>query len=94
MLDHAQELGLLAPVSDEGDYWQKRNIKAFARAVGQWNQMLATWAGQLKDASGDAIISAIAQFPSFEHLEAAGRDRPSYSEAANEYLPDSTANTA
>ena len=72
MLNHAQELGILASVSDEGDYWQQRNIEALARNVGEWNAMLVAWAGQLKDQLGDGLLSAITQFPNFEHLEAAG----------------------
>jgi hypothetical protein len=75
MLDRAQELGILASVSDEGDYWQRRDIEALARNVGEWNEMLAAWAGQLKDQLGDGLLSAIAQFPNFEHLEAAGQAR-------------------
>ena len=72
MLDHAKELGLLESVSDEGDYWEKRDLEALAREVGEWNEMLAACAGQLKDLVGDGLISAISQFPNYEHLEAAG----------------------
>ena len=75
MLDHAQELGILKGVSDEGDYWQQRDIEALAREIGLWNEMIAAWAGQLKDMAGDALVSAIAQFPNFEHLETAGRSK-------------------
>ena len=75
MLDHAKELGILQHVSDEGDYWDKRDIEALAREVGEWNEMLAAWAGQLKDQLGDGLFSAIAAFPNFEHLEAAGQGR-------------------
>ncbi len=75
MLDHAKGLGILQSVSDEGDYWEKRDLAALAREVGQWNEMIAVWAGQLKDQLGDGLFSAIAQFPNFEHLEAAGQDK-------------------
>ncbi len=71
-LDHARELGILESVSDEGDYWQQRDIEGLAHNVGEWNETLAVWAGQLKDVVGDALVSAIARFPNFEHLEAAG----------------------
>jgi hypothetical protein len=73
MLEHAQELGILAHVSDEGDYWEKRDIEALAREVGEWNEHLAGLAGQLKDLVGDQLVAAIANYPDFEHLEAAGR---------------------
>jgi hypothetical protein len=72
MLDHAKELGILQSVSDEGDYWEKRDIEALAREVGHWNEMVAAFAGQMKDIVGDELISAIAAYPDFEHLEAAG----------------------
>ena len=70
LLDHAKELGILKEVSDEGDYWEKRDIKALAQEVGDWNTMIAGWAGRFKDAFGDGVVSEIAKFPNFEHLEA------------------------
>jgi hypothetical protein len=73
MLDHAKELGILQSVSDEGDFWQQRDIETLARNVGQWNESLAALAGQLKDRLGDDVLAAIVRFPNFEHLEAAGR---------------------
>ena len=72
MLDHARELGLLQSVSDEGDYWEKRDVAALAREVGSWNVMIAQQVGRLKDLVGDGFQAAIAEFPDFEHLEAAG----------------------
>lgn len=70
LLDHAALLGILKEVSDEDDYWQKRDIKALANEVGEWNTMMAGWAGRLKDAFGDTVASEITKFPNFEHLEA------------------------
>jgi hypothetical protein len=35
MLDHAKELGILASVRDEGSFWEKRDIEALARKVGE-----------------------------------------------------------
>ncbi len=77
LLDRAKELGILENVSDEGDYWEDRNIEALARCVGEWNTDIARWAGQLKDAleeqgNGLALQAGILEFPNFEHLEAAG----------------------
>ncbi len=34
--------------------------------------MLAAFSGALKDTFGDEVESAIARFPNYEHLEAAG----------------------
>ena len=73
MLDHAQELGILEHVSDEGDYWEKRDLESLAREVGEWNELIAGLAGELKDLVGDQLVAAIARYPDFEHLEAAGR---------------------
>jgi len=73
MLDKAKELGILESVSDEGEFWEKRDVEALAREVGLWNKMIAAWAAQLKDEFGDEMVSAIAKFPDFEHLAAAGR---------------------
>lgn len=70
LLDGAAELGLLRGVNDEGHFWENRDVRALARVVGDWNQMLAGWAGRLQDAFGSAIQSAITRFPNFEHLEA------------------------
>jgi hypothetical protein len=75
MLDHAKQIGILTSVSDEGDYWEKRDIKALAQEVGEWNEMIAAQAGQLKDLLGDKVEAPITQFPDFEHLEARGNKR-------------------
>ncbi len=77
LLDRAKELGILEHVSDEGDYWEERNLEALAGHVGEWNSMIARWAGQLKDAledqgNGLSLHAGILGFPNFEHLEAAG----------------------
>ena len=73
MLDHAAELNIVNEVSDEGDYWEKRNVQALGKEVGDWNTMIAGWAGRLKDAFGKGVQSEITAFPNFEHLEAKGR---------------------
>ena len=75
MLDHAKELGILRSVSDEGDFWEKRNIEDLSREVGQWNEAIAGWLGQLKDQLGPDLLAAITKFPNFEHLEAKGRSQ-------------------
>jgi len=70
LLDAAAEIGVLKEVSDEGDYFEKRDIKALVAEVGDWNTMIAGWAGRLKDSFGDGVASEIAKYPNFEHLEA------------------------
>ena len=73
VLDQAKSLGILEDVSDEGGFWEKRDVKALAEEVGDWNAMIAGWAGQLRDMFGDEVVSEITNFPDFEHLEARGR---------------------
>jgi hypothetical protein len=41
--------------------------------IGEWNQMVAAFAGQVKNWLGDGVEAAITDFPDFEHLEAKGR---------------------
>lgn len=73
LLDHAKAIGILGSVSDEGEFFEKRDVKALAKEVGDWNTMIAGWAGRLKDVLGDGVESEIAKFPDFERLEARGR---------------------
>ena len=73
LLDHAKQIGILGTVNDEGDFWEKRDVAALAREVGQWNEGMAGLVGQLKDMFGGDFDAPITQFPDFEHLEAKGR---------------------
>lgn len=73
LLDHAKSLGVLADVSDEGEYWDKRDVKALAEEVGEWNVHLAGFAGGLRDLLGTDVEAPITAYPDFEHLEARGR---------------------
>jgi len=72
MLDSAKELGILDNVSDEGHFWEKRDVRALAEEVGTWNEMIAAAFGKLKDQLGPEVVSPISTFPDFEHLEARG----------------------
>jgi hypothetical protein len=73
LLDHAKQFGILASVNDEGDFWEKRDVKALAKEVGEWNENMAGLVGQLKDMFGGGFDAPITQYPDFEHLEAKGR---------------------
>ena len=73
VLDHAKSLGVLDEVSDEGDFWEKRDVRELTQEVGQWNQMIATFAGRVKDWYDGDVEAAITAFPDFEHLEARGQ---------------------
>ena len=72
LLDQAKALGCLAEVSDEGDFWEQRDVQALVPEIESWNGMLAAFAGQLKDALGDGVQAPITEYPNFEHLEQAG----------------------
>jgi hypothetical protein len=71
LLDHARDLGVLGEVSDEGGYWEKRDVKALVEDVGEWNAMIAGFVGEMKDLLGgrSEAQAEITKFPNFEHLE-------------------------
>lgn len=71
LLDVAEELGFRVTVKDEGKFHQNRDLDALAKEIGEWNVMLAGFAGQLRDAFGaESIASPITEHPAYEHLEA------------------------
>ena len=73
LLDKAKELGCLANVSDEGHFWDKRDVEALVKEIGSWNEMIAAFGGKLKDVIGGGLQAPITEFPDFEKLEAAGQ---------------------
>lgn len=79
LLDHAKDLGILKEVSEEGGFWEKRDVPGLISELGEWNAMIAGAYGAMKDAVEAAghdprsLHAAIGNFPNFEHLEAAGR---------------------
>lgn len=71
MLDEAQKLGILCEVSDEGNYWDTRQIEKLVETVSKYNVLIAGIAGHLKDSQGEgSIASPIYNYPNFEYLEA------------------------
>jgi hypothetical protein len=62
-------------VSDEGGYWEQRDVKALVQEVGEWNEFIAGFTNELREAIGPELESAITSFPNFEHLEAKGLER-------------------
>src|ERR1035438_2442612 len=78
MLDKAKELGCVMEVNDEGDFWQKRDLKALDQEIGSWNEMIAALGGRVKDLVGDGqlgVEAPITQYANFEQLELAGQDK-------------------
>jgi hypothetical protein len=85
MLDAAKELGFGVEVSDEGDFWEKRDVKALAAEVGNWDKMIAGFFGAFKDATagtGFAVESAMSGRTDFEKLEAAAAGDPKAAQTA------------
>lgn len=78
VLDHAQTLGMQVQVKDDSGYWEHRDEERLCRALDEWNEMIAAFAGQLKDQLGTApaggISGPILTAPDFEHIEAKGLD--------------------
>ena len=75
LLDYAESLGILKSVSDEGNYWKRRDIKVLAIEVGEYNNFVAAFSGALKDTiegsgEGARLEGAILKNPEFERLEA------------------------
>lgn len=76
ILDFIKATGLdQAEVSDEGGYWDQRDVKALVQELGEWNEFIASFADELRVAIGRELEAAITSFPNFEHLEAKGLDR-------------------
>jgi hypothetical protein len=73
MLDKAKALGCLDEASDEGKFWERRNIEELVKEIGSWNQMIAAFGGKLKDVLGGGVEMPIADYPDFEQLEMAGQ---------------------
>jgi len=75
MVDKAKELGCLDEVSDEGGFWEQRNVEALVKEIGSWNQMIAAFGGKLKDVLGGGLEMPISEYPNFEQLELAGQSQ-------------------
>jgi hypothetical protein len=76
LLDAAQKHGIECDVTDNGDYWEKRDLKALGSTVTSDNQMMAMIMGAFKDIASaqDATLEApILDFPNFEYLEGEGQ---------------------
>ena len=76
MLDAAKKLGFDVECKDEGGYWEKRDLKALVKEVGQWDAFIAAFGGALKDAMGESgleIEAPILERRDFERLEAEGQ---------------------
>ncbi len=75
MLDYAKELGILEEVSDEGNFFENRNVPALVKEIGEWNSMIGALVGAIDELAGEKADAAIKQFPDYEHLEAKGQNQ-------------------
>ena len=78
LLDKAKALGCLEQVSDEGEFWEKRDLQALSMQVGLSDQLIAAFGGLLKDLTGDGspgVELAVGKYPDFERLEATGQNK-------------------
>lgn len=74
LLAGARELGFAVKISDEGEYWPRRSLKALRRNIDEMNGVVAAAAGAMKDwceERGEKPVQApIFSHPQFERLEA------------------------
>jgi hypothetical protein len=74
ILEKVQDLGFKLTVTDESEFWTKRDVKVLAEDVGKWDQMIAAMFGAMKDAAPEGMLeSPIQNRHDFEHLEMKGR---------------------
>lgn len=73
LLDHARrKLGFQVRVRDEAGYWRNRDRDRLRAELQSWNELIAAFAGELKDALPGQITGPILNYPQFERLEARG----------------------
>ena len=75
LLDKVKQFGCLDSVSDEGGFWEQRNVEVLVNEIGSWNEMIAAFGGKLKDVFGDGLKMPISEYPNVELLELAGQSQ-------------------
>lgn len=75
LLTSGRRLGLRAEISDEGEYWPGRNLRALRRNLDEMNGLIAGAAGALKDFYSGGVESPIFAHKDFERLETEGAAR-------------------
>ena len=76
MLDTAKKIGFEVTVTDNGGYWEKRDVQDLVQQIGSWDAFVAALAGGLKDANDDPNLNLqapIMERKDFEQLEAKGQ---------------------
>jgi hypothetical protein len=75
LLDQMKATGVPVRVRDDSKYAQHRDVNRLLKSLREWNGIIASFAGRIKDAlGGDSanVIAPITERPDFEHLEADG----------------------
>jgi hypothetical protein len=73
ILEHMQQIGFSVKVSDEGHFWEGRDLAVLAKNIGEYDALLAGIAGIFKDLAetgGQGFESPMLGRPDFERLEA------------------------
>jgi hypothetical protein len=74
LLDYGNELGILTYVTDDGFFFDNRDVSALVTRINDYNAYTAAFVGAWKD-SGRHTSSPILTFPGYEHLEAKGLEK-------------------
>jgi len=75
IFDKMIELGFKVEVSDEGGFWEGRDIQALSADIADQAAMVAAFGGALKDALGDGVEGAGFGSADFERLEFEGQKK-------------------
>lgn len=67
LLDFCKKLGFLERVSDEGDYWETRDLKKLAGNINQSTDMLKALSGVLKGVAGSVGLKTVAPIDDSEN---------------------------
>jgi hypothetical protein len=71
MLDYFESLGVIKRVTDEGGYYDQRDLNALRAELEKYDALIAAMAGSLMD-NFDSVEAPILNRPDFEHLEMKG----------------------
>ena len=71
MLDYFKSLGVVKSVTDEGGYYDQRDLKKLRAELEKYDALIAAMAGSLID-NFDSVEAPILSRPDFEHLEMKG----------------------
>ncbi len=77
LLDAACKLGINCEITDEGGYWENRDVEELVTVLRKYNRLVAGFTGEMRDNLASAGLSSqspIFDYPNFEYLEAEGKN--------------------